>query len=72
MKVALLGQLLHGIAAVQQHAGIAIDIGDLLSQARRGAVAGIERKDALIARQAADIDDGRSNGAGANRSPAVT
>ena len=60
-KVAVLGQLVDGVAAVQQHALFAVDIGDpRLARAGRG-VAGIVRELARAAVERADVDDRRAD-----------
>ena len=48
MNELLLGELLDGIAAVQQHAGIAVDVGDLAVGGRRHPEAGIVGEDAEV------------------------
>ena len=62
---ALLGELLHGVAAIQQHALVAVDVGDLALAARGGAEAGVVGEQAVLGDTAADVDDVRPDGAGA-------
>ena len=66
-EVGVLRQLLDRVAAVQQHAGIAVDIGDLAVAARGRAVAGVEGEDAEVTVELADIDHVRADGAGQHR-----
>jgi hypothetical protein len=55
-KTRFLGELLHGIAAIQQHARIAVDVGDLAFRARRGHEAGVEGKDPLLFDQVGNVE----------------
>ncbi len=63
-EVGLGGQLVDGIAAVQQDAFIAVDIGQARFAGRRGGEAGIEGEGAGAAVQLADVDDVRAGRAG--------
>ncbi len=66
-EAALLGQLLDGIAAMQQHAGVAVDVGDAAFGGCGGAVAGIVGEDAEILVERRDIHAPRADGAAAHR-----
>src|SRR5690606_19876441 len=63
-EVGLRGQLVDRIAAVQQHASVAVDIGQGRFAGRRGGEAGVEGEGAGAAVQLADIDDVRAGRAG--------
>ncbi len=63
-EVAVLGQLLDRIAAIEQHALVAVDVGDLRFAARRRREAGIEGEHAGLAVERADVDHGRPDAAG--------
>ncbi|MNT67775.1 hypothetical protein D3C72_2059430 [compost metagenome] len=63
-EVALLGQLFDRIAAVQQHAFVAVDIGDLGFAGRRGRKARVVGERAGVLVQGADVDDVRADRAG--------
>ena len=56
-KVPMLGQLFDGIAAVKQHAFIAVDVGDLGLAASGGSEAGVISKDAGLAVELAHVHD---------------
>ena len=56
---ALLRQLLDRVAAVQQHPGIAIDVGDLAFGRGGHAEAGIEGEDARFLVDPGDVERGR-------------
>src|SRR6185312_3735693 len=57
-------QLLDRIAAVQQDALFAIDIGDRAPRAGRAGEAGVEREMPSVLVQGADVDAGRTQGPG--------
>ena len=62
-EVRLLGQLLDRVAAVEQLALVAVDVGDgALAGAGRG-IAGVEGEDAAFGVEAADVDDVGADGA---------
>src|SRR5690606_2657773 len=63
-EVGLGGQLVDGVAAVQQHAFIAVDVGQTRFAGRRGGEAGIEGEGAGSAVQLANVDDVRAGRAG--------
>jgi len=56
----MLGQLLDGVAAVQQHALITVDVGDRAAAAGSGDEARIIGEVACFLRQLADVDAGRA------------
>ncbi len=60
-EVAVLGELLDRIAAIEQDALVAVDIGDLGLAARGRGEAGIVGEDAGLAVELADVDDGRAD-----------
>src|SRR5262249_25543235 len=66
-EVAVLGELLDRIAAVFEHAGVAVDIGDLGLAARGRGEAGIVGEKARLAVQFADVDDVRSDATAQDR-----
>ena len=66
-EVGLLGELLDRVAAVEQHALIAVDVGDAALAGRGGAVAGIEGEDAELAVELADVEHVRPERAGDQR-----
>ncbi|MEY9764454.1 hypothetical protein ABH988_005239 [Bradyrhizobium ottawaense] len=66
-EVAVLGELLDRVAAVFQHARVAVDIGDLRLAARGGGEAGIVGEQAGLAVELADIDDIRPDAAAVDR-----
>ena len=51
---------------MREHAGIAIDIGDLALDRRGCAVTGIEGESAEFLGERRDVDDGRADGAGSD------
>ncbi len=59
-EVGLRGQLVDRIAAVQQNAGVAVDVGQGRFAGRGGSEAGVEGEGAGAAVQLADIDDVRA------------
>jgi hypothetical protein len=59
----LLGQLVDRITAVQQNAGVAVDIGDLAFARRGRGEARIEREVVAVAVQLADVQDVRTRAA---------
>ncbi len=63
----LLGQLLDRVAAVQQHALVAVDVGDLAVAGGGGAVAGVVGEHPEVAVQLADVGDLGADGAGDQR-----
>jgi hypothetical protein len=63
----LLGQLIDGIAPVQQHALVAVDEGDLALAARRRGEAGVVGEDVGFGVQLSDIDDGGTVGSRQDR-----
>ena len=66
-KVAVLRQLLDRVAAVQEHAGIAVDVGDRRAAARRRQISGVVGEHAGLAVERADVDHVRSGGAREHR-----
>lgn len=66
-EVTVLGKLLDGIAAVKQHALIAIDIGDLRFTACCGGEAGVVSKLSRMLIQRCDVDDAGADRAILNR-----
>jgi hypothetical protein len=52
----LLGQLVDRVAAVEQDAGVAVDVGDLALAAGRRGEARIQREHARLGVQLADVD----------------
>ena len=66
-KVAVLGELLDREAAIEQHALVAVDIGDLGFAARRRGEAGIVGEHAGLAVELADVDDARADRPGLDR-----
>ncbi len=58
----LLGQLLDGVAAIQQHALVAVDVGDLAFAGRGRGEAGVEGEDVGVAVELADVDHVRADG----------
>src|SRR4029077_10894639 len=66
-KVAVLGELLDGIAAIFQDARVAVDIGNLRLAARGGGETGVIREHAGLCVELSDVDDIRPNGAARNR-----
>ena len=65
--VGVLGQLLYGVAAVEQHALIAVDIGNLGLAASRRGVARVEGEVAKLPVEGADVDDVRSQSSAHDR-----
>ena len=63
-EIAVLGELVDRIAAIEQHALVAVDVGDLRFRARRRGEAGIEGEHAGLAVELADIDHRRPDRAG--------
>ena len=61
-EVASLGELLDRVAAVEEHALVAVDIGDLGFAGRGGGEAWIEGKAVGLGVERADIDDRRTDG----------
>jgi len=59
--------LLDRVATVQQHAGVAVDVGDGRIAARGGEVSGVVGEHARLAVQRADIDHVRPDAAGEHR-----
>ena len=55
-EIAVLGELFDRIAAIEQHALVAVDIGDLRFRARRRGEAGIEGEHPGLGVEFADID----------------
>ena len=66
-KVALHRELLDRIAAVQQHALVAVDVGDAGAAARGCEVARVESEHPRLSGQRADVDHIRPDGAGQDR-----
>ena len=64
---ALLGQLLDRIAAIQQHAGVAVDVGDLAVARGGGRERRIVGENAVIAREIGDIEHVGADGSAAHR-----
>ena len=62
-EVAVLGELLDRIAAIEQHALVAVDIGDLRLAARRRGEAGIVGEHPGLAVELGDVDDVGADGA---------
>ena len=62
-EVAVFGKLLNRIAAVQQNAFIAVNIGDLGFAGRRRGEAGVEGEDFAFGVELADIEHVRAEGA---------
>jgi hypothetical protein len=60
-EVAVLRQVLDAVAAVEQHALVAVDIGDGGLAARRGSEARIVRKVGRLRVELADVEDGRTH-----------
>jgi len=58
------GELLDGIAAVHEYAGIAVDVGDLALGAGRGHEPGVEGEDSVVLVQRADVHDVGADRAG--------
>ena len=56
-EVAMLGELLDRIAAIEQNAFIAVDVGDLRFARRRRGEAGIVGEDLGVAIEMGDVDD---------------
>ena len=65
-EIAMLGELLDRIAAIEQHAGIAVDIGNRGTTACSGKETWIVSKFSSLAEQGADIDHIRSDRAAEN------
>ena len=63
-EVGVLGKLLNWIAAVQQHALVTIDVGNLAFASGRRAIAHVIGKHAQAAVQLADVGRSRADGAG--------
>ena len=66
-EIAVHRELLDRIAAIQQHALVAVDVGDARLAARRREESGVEREDAGLSGQGADVDDVRSDRPGEDR-----
>ena len=66
-EIAVLGELVDRVAAIEQHALVAVDIGDLRFRARRRGEARIEGEHAGLAVELADIDDRGPDRAGLDR-----
>ena len=66
-EVGLFGQLIDRVAAMQQHAFIAVDVGDLALARRRCAIADVVGEYPKIAVELADISRLRPDGAGLQR-----
>ena len=66
-KIAVLGDLLNGIAAIQQDAGVAVNVGDFRFRAGGRGKAGIIGEHAALRVELADIDDGRPDRAQLDR-----
>jgi hypothetical protein len=62
-EVAVFGQILDPIAAVEQNAGVAVDVGDGRLAARGGGEAGVVGEIVRLAIELADIDDLGPDGA---------
>ena len=62
-EAAVFGQLLDRVAAMQQHTGITVDIGDLAFGSRRDAKARVKREHAVIFVDRGDVDDVGADGA---------
>ena len=60
-EVAVFGELVDRIAAIEQHAGVAVDVGDLRFRARRRGEARIEGEHAGLAVELADVDHRRAD-----------
>ena len=60
-EIAVLGELIDRIAAIEQHACVAVDVGDLRFGARRRGEAGIEGEHSRLGVELADIDDRRAD-----------
>ncbi|CFP58649.1 Uncharacterised protein [Bordetella pertussis] len=60
-EVAIDGQLLDGIAAVQQFALVAVDVGNARGAGGGGHEAGVEREHTRLAIQLADVDHVRAD-----------
>lgn len=66
-EIAVFGKLLDRVAAIFQHARVAVDIGDLGLAARGGGEAGIVGEKAGLAVELADVDDFRPDAAAEDR-----
>ena len=66
-EVAVLGEIGDRITAVEQHAGVAVDEGDLGFAAARRGKAGVVGKDAGLGIELADVQHFRTDGAVVNR-----
>ena len=66
-EIAVLGQLLDRIAAIEQHALVAVDVGDLRLAACRGGKAGVVGEQAALAIELGNVDHRRTDGAGVDR-----
>jgi len=64
---ALLGELLHRIASVQKHSGIAVDVRDLAVGGRCETESRVVSEDAEVPIDRGNVDYGGSDGAGADR-----
>ncbi len=66
-EVAMLGELLDGVAAVQQHARVAVDVGDLRAAARGREESRVVGELAGLAVEGADVDHVRADRARVHR-----
>ena len=66
-EIAVLGELVDRIAPVEEHALVAVDVGDLGFRARGRGEAGVESEHARLGVELADVDDRRADRALADR-----
>src|SRR5574337_1756032 len=62
-KAAFFGELFDGVAAVQEHSVLAVDVGDLAFAAGRGYETRVKGEDAMIFVQGGDVEGGGAEGA---------
>ena len=60
-EIRLRGELLDRVAAIQQHAVVAVDVGDLAFARRRGHEARVERENAVVLVETADVQAVRAD-----------